>query len=98
VINGASIPYPVDMAYKISPWELTNFFFNYTIKNQNHFRGTKIKFAVNNIFNAHSLVGITPANAPTAAASFAASPNDLLNLLPGRSFSITVTGGYAPKR
>jgi iron complex outermembrane receptor protein len=97
-VNGISIPFPVDEAYKINPWELTNVFFNYTIKNTSRLRGTKIQFAVNNLANSHSLVGITPSIGPTTTAAFVQSPSDLLNLLPGRSFSLTVTGGYAPRR
>lgn len=98
LIDGATIPYPVDMAYKINPWDLENVFFNYTIKNSSHLRGTKVQFAVNNIADSHALVGITPFTAPTLTQPYVQSPSDLLNLMPGRSFSLTVTGGYAPKR
>jgi iron complex outermembrane receptor protein len=97
-INGIKVPYPVDQAITINPFDLTNVFVNYTIKNASRFRGTKIQLAVNNIADSHSIVGITPAIAATAAVPFAANSGDLLNLLPGRSFSITVTGGYAPRR
>ena len=97
-INGIKVPYPVDQAITISPFDLENFFVNYTIKNASRFRGTKIQFAANNIANHHSLVGVTPAAAATATTPFAPNGGDLLNLLPARSFSITVTGGWAPKR
>ena len=86
------------MAYQIQPWDLVNVFLNYTIKNTSYLRGTKIQFAVNNLANSHALVGLTPGAKPTLAAPFVQNPNDQLNLLPGRSFSITITGGYAPKR
>jgi iron complex outermembrane recepter protein len=98
VINGIKIPYPIDQAIKIDPFNLTNVFANYTIKNSSRFRGTKIQFAANNLADHHNIVGITPATAATATAPDVSSPNDQLNLLPGRSFSITVTGGWAPKR
>ncbi len=94
----AAVPFPVDQAYTINPWDLVNVFLNYTIKNSSHFRGTKIQLAVNNLANSHSLVGLTPAVSPTATVPYVQSPLDQLNLLPGRSISITVTGGYAPKR
>jgi iron complex outermembrane receptor protein len=97
-INGASIPYPVDDAVKINPWDLVNVFANYTIKNVSHLRGSKIQFAVNNLVDSHNIVGVTPGVKPTATAPYVVSPLDQLNLLPGRSFSITFTGGYAPKR
>jgi iron complex outermembrane receptor protein len=98
VINGVSLPFPADQAVKISPWDLTNFFINYRIKDLSHFRGSKIQFAVNNLANHHSLVGITPANGPTAASLFTPAAGDLLNLLPGRSVTITITAGFAPRR
>jgi iron complex outermembrane receptor protein len=97
-INGISIPFPVDQAITISPFDLVNVFLNYTIKNSSRLRGTKIQLAVNNLANSHNLVGVTPAVAPTAAAPYVQNPGDLLNLLPGRSITITITGGYAPRR
>jgi len=97
-INGVKIPYPVDQVITISPFDIENVFINYTIKNSSVFRGTKVQFAVNNLANHHSLVGVTPANAATAAVPYAPSLGDQLNLLAGRSFTITVTGGWAPKR
>jgi iron complex outermembrane receptor protein len=97
-INGITIPYPVDEAITISPFNLTNVFVNYTIKNASRFRGTKIQLAVNNLADSHNIVGVTPAIAATATAPFVQNPGDQLNLLPGRSITITVTGGWAPRR
>ena len=97
-INGLSIPFPVDQAVTINPWNLLNVFANYTIKTSSRLRGTKIQLAINNLANSHSLVGITPGVAATASTPFVVSPTDQLNLLPGRSFSLTITGGNAPKR
>jgi iron complex outermembrane receptor protein len=97
-INGASIPYPVNQAVKIQPWDLENFFVNYTIKNSSHFRGTKIQFSINNLADHHSLVDVTPGIAPTAAVHYTQDGSDLLSLLPARSFTVTITGGYAPRR
>ncbi len=97
-IDGIKIPYPVDQAITINPWQLVNAYFNYTVKNSSWLRGTKIQFAINNIANSHALTGVTPALAATATAPFVPNGGDLLNLMPGRSFTITFTGGYAPKR
>jgi iron complex outermembrane receptor protein len=97
-INGLTVPYPVNQAVTIKPFELTNLFVNYTIKNASRLRGSKIQFGLNNLTDSHNLVGITPATAPTATTPFVAAPGDLLNLLPGRSFSISITGGYASRR
>ena len=71
---------------------------NYTIKNTSYLRGTKIQLAINNLANSHSLTGITPGVGPTATTPYVSSPLDQLNLLPGRSISLTITGGYAPRR
>lgn len=98
LINGIKIPYPVDQAIKIDPFNLVNLFVNYTVKNASRFRGTKIQFAINNLADSHNIVGVTPAVGATATAPFVPNPADLLNLLPGRSISIAVTGGYAPRR
>ena len=97
-INGITIPFPVDQAITIGPFSLTNVFVNYTIKNASRLRGTKIQLAVNNLANNHNIVGVTPAIAATATAPYVQNPGDLLNLLPGRSITITITGGYAPRR
>jgi iron complex outermembrane receptor protein len=97
-INGISVPVPVDQALAIEPWNLVNVFLNYTMKSSSHFRGTKIQLAINNLANSHSLVGLTPGVSPTLTAPYVQSPNDQLNLLPGRSISLTITGGYAPKQ
>jgi iron complex outermembrane receptor protein len=97
-INGITIPYPVDQAAVINPWNLVNLFFNYTIKDTSYLRGSKIQLSINNLANSHALVGLTPGIGPTATVPYAQSPSDLLNLLPGRSITITLTGGWAPKR
>ena len=96
-INGIKgLAFPVDQAVTINPWDLVNVFLNYTIKNSSHFRGTRIQLAVNNLANSHSLVGVTPAT--SGVSPYVPAGGDLLNLLPGRSISLTITGGYAPRR
>jgi len=57
-------------------------------------RGTKIRFAVNNLFDQHNIVGVTPAS----TSSNLPAPGDFLTLLAGRSVSVSLTFGYAPKR
>jgi len=98
VINGIKLAYPADMAVPISQWDLTNVFINYRIKTSSRFRGTKIQFAVNNLANHHSILGITPATGATTASLYTPAGGDLLNLMPGRSFTISITGGWAPRR
>ncbi len=98
LVNGISIPVPVDEAVKITPYGIVNVFMNYTIKNASYLRGTKIQLAINNLADSHHLVGVTPATAATATAPFVQNSGDLLSLIPGRSFTLTITGGYAPKK
>ena len=97
-INGISIPYPVDQAIKIDPFDLTDIFINYTLKGSSHLRGTKIQLAINNVANSHNITGVTPAVAATAVAPYVQNSGDLLNLMPGRSITLTITGGWAPRR
>jgi iron complex outermembrane receptor protein len=97
-INGITIPFPVDQAYTINPFNVVNVFANYEIKGASWLRGSKIGLAVNNLADSHNLVGITPGIAPTATAHYVESPLDQLNLLPGRSVMVTFTVGWAPRR
>jgi iron complex outermembrane receptor protein len=98
LIGGLKIPYPVDQAITINPFNVVNVFVNYAIKNQSWLRGSKIGLAVNNLADSHNIVGITPFTAATSTVAFAPNPGDQLNLLPGRSVMVTFTVGYAPKR
>ncbi len=98
LIDGAKIPYPVDQAITIQPFSVTNVYLNYTMKGSSFLRGSKLGVSVNNLFDNHNLVGVTPFTAATAAVPFAPNPLDQLNLLPGRSFMVSLTVGYAPKR
>ncbi len=98
-INGAPLAFPVDQAVTINPFDLTNFFANYTIKNEGWLRGSKIGFAAaNNLFDNHNIVGISPATKPTLSAPFVPNAGDIINLLPGRSVMVTLTVGYAPAK
>jgi iron complex outermembrane recepter protein len=83
-----------NQAVLIDPFNVSNLFLNYTIRGDSTLRGTKIRFAINNLLDKHSIVGVTPAS----TASNIAAPGDVLTLLPARSFSMTVTFGYAPGR
>jgi iron complex outermembrane receptor protein len=83
----------IHQAVSIDPFNVTNLFINYTIKSESRLRGTKIRFAINNLFDQHNIVGVVP----FSTKSNAPSPGDVLTLLPGRSLSITMTFGYAPK-
>jgi iron complex outermembrane recepter protein len=89
----------INQAIPIDPFEITNLYANYTVKNSSLFRGTKFRFSVNNLQDSHAIVGIPTAGiAGTAATPYTQSPNDVLTLLAGRSISVSMTFGWAPKK
>jgi iron complex outermembrane recepter protein len=79
----------------INPFNVTNAYLNYTIRNGSKWAYTKFRFSVNNLFNQQSIVG--DQQAFTTKAVYTPGGNDLLTLLPGRSFTITVTPAFSPK-
>ena len=97
-VNGVSLTFPVDQATSIDPFDVTNVFVNYTIKNASWLRGSKLGLAVTNLLDSHNIVGVAPAVAPTATTPYVYSPYDQINILPGRSIMATFIIGYAPKR
>lgn len=82
----------LNQAVTIDPFNVTNLFFNYTVRGDGFLRGSKIRFAVNNLLDQHNIVGVVP----FSGKSNAPAPGDALTLLPGRSVSVTLTFGYAP--
>jgi iron complex outermembrane receptor protein len=84
----------INQAVPIDPFNITNLFFNYTIKEASHLRGTMFRLGFNNLFDQHNIVGVTPASTKTSAPA----PGDQLALMAGRSVSLAVTFGYAPRR
>lgn len=78
----------------IDPFSVTNLFLNYTVRGDSHLTGTKIRFGMNNLFDTRNITSVNPA---TKAATFTPSGTDTLGLTPGRSISLTVYFGYAPK-
>jgi iron complex outermembrane receptor protein len=86
---------PFNQVIPINPFSTTNVYFNYVLRNGSHFDQTKFRLSVNNVFNSRGIVGDQQA-APGAA--YKPGDLDLLQLLPGRSITLTVTPGYAPKR
>jgi iron complex outermembrane receptor protein len=84
-----------NQAVPIDPFNITNVFFNYTVKGNTWLRGTKFKFGVTNLFDQHNVIAVNPAK---PAAVFTPDPADTLSLMAGRSFSVTATFGYTPRR
>jgi iron complex outermembrane receptor protein len=86
---------PYNQVIPINPFSMTNVYFNYVLRNGSHFDQTKFRLSINNLFNAHNIVGVQPS---TASPTFSPLPSDLLQLLPGRSITLTITPGYSSKR
>ncbi len=84
----------IHQAVPIDPFEITDLYVNYTLRNGSRFRQTRIQLAVNNVLNSFNIVGVTPASTKTSLAA----PGDVLTLMPGRSVSLTVTFGITPQR
>ena len=81
-------------AVHIDPFTLANVFVNYTLgRGTNHFSRTKIRFSVNNLFDSHNIVAVTPASTKASVPA----PGDTLILLPARSVAVTFTVGFSPK-
>jgi iron complex outermembrane recepter protein len=80
-------------AVKIDPFTMANLFVNYTLNNGSHLAKTKIRFSVNNLFDNHSIVQVTPASSKTAVPA----PGDTLILLPARSVAVTFTIAFSPR-
>ncbi len=78
---------PGDNAYVIDPVTLTNLFVNYSFKIPGNFaKQAKVQLAVNNLFDSHSVTGISG-----SASSANPSPSDYISELPGRSATLTLT-------
>ena len=88
----------VNQAVPIDPFNVSNIFIDYTIRNASLLRGSRLGISVNNLFDNHNIVAITPGVGPTSTVAYAPSGGDFLTLLPGRSVMVSLTVGYAPKR
>ncbi len=92
VDNGA-----VHEATQLDPFWMNNFFFNYTVRRASLFDQSKIKLSINNLFDSHDVVGLSPGKSATSTVPYAVDPSDQLQLLPGRSVMITFQVGLNPK-
>ena len=80
----------VNQAFTIDPVTVTNLFVNYTQRRPDaSIREARYQFAVNNLFDQHSITGVASATAGSTSAN--PSTTDLLSVLPGRSVSVTAT-------
>ncbi|HEX7798226.1 MAG TPA: TonB-dependent receptor [Vicinamibacterales bacterium] len=89
--NGA-----VHEAFAIDPFNLTNLFFNYTVRGSSRLSQSRIRLAVNNLTDSHAITGI-PQGGTAKSTTAAPSPLDLLTVMPGRSVSVSFSVGVATR-
>jgi iron complex outermembrane recepter protein len=80
-------------AVPIDSFNITNLFFNYTVKGSSRLSQSRIRLAVNNLTDSHAITAIVPAstksNDPAAG--------DILTLMAGRSVSMSLSVGLSGK-
>ena len=96
----------------IVPFSQLGSYFNYTIRNHSIFDQTKIRLSGTNLLNSHNIQSLSLANSPTTqtfvgtngttytdqfSAATAISGADTPGIMAGRSFSVSVTFGFAPE-
>ncbi len=95
----------------INPFSTLGGYFNYTIRNRSFFDGTKIRLSGTNLMDVHNIQSLTLAGTATPApipnlptgdteqfnASTPVNGADTPSLMAGRSFSVSVTFGIAPR-
>lgn len=84
----------VHEAFAIDPFNLTNLFFNYTLRGSSKLSQSRIRLAVNNLTDSHAVTGV-PQGGTAKSTSAAPSPLDLLTVMPGRSVSVSFNVGFA---
>jgi iron complex outermembrane receptor protein len=80
-------------AVPIDPFNITNLFFNYTVRGSSKLSQSRIRLAFNNLTNSHAITGVSPASTK----SNAPSAGDILTLMAGRSVSAAFTVGFSPR-
>ena len=78
----------------IDPFDVDNLFFNYTVRGDSMFNGTKVRLSFNNLLDAHNITSVTQA---ATVQAYTPGAGDTLGLLPGRSVTLSVTFGFKPK-
>ncbi len=81
-----------------APFQMSNLFFNYTMRAGSFFDQSKVKFSVNNLFDNHDVVNVGAANGVAGSGVlYTPDPADTMQLLPGRSMMVTFQIGLNPK-
>src|SRR5215472_5624542 len=79
----------VHQTTELNSFWMNNLFLNYNLPIKSLFNGSKLKLSINNLFDFHDVVGLSPGVSPTAAVPYVQSGSDQLQLLPGRSVMVT---------
>jgi len=92
----------------ISPFNVTNAYVNYTVRNRSIFDQTKIRLSADNLFDQHNITALTPAGTTTSNVipgtayvnpfiqTTPISGSDNPTFIAGRCFMVSVTFGFAP--
>jgi len=80
-------------AVRIDPFNITNLFFNYTVRGSSRLSQSRIRLAVNNLTDSHAITAVSPASTTTSVAA----AGDVLTLMAGRSVSMSFTVGVKTK-
>jgi iron complex outermembrane receptor protein len=96
----------------IAPFDTVNTFINYTVRNHSFFDGTKIRLGANNLLNSYNVQSLKLGGKPVTTtfvgtngttytdqfnATTAINGADTPSLMAGRSFTVSVTFGIAPR-
>ncbi len=101
----SSVKLTTNQTIPIGEFNTANLYFNFTLHRNSRFDGTKFRIAVNNLFNAHNIVGVSAGNplaltAPAATVrpwAFAPSGADQITLMSSRSITGSITFAFNPK-
>jgi iron complex outermembrane receptor protein len=79
----------------IDSFNITNLFFNYTIRKGSFFDQSKLRLSFNNLFDTRTTTSVTPA---LLGPTYVANSGDTLGLLAGRSVTVSFVIGLSPHR
>ena len=79
----------------INTFNMTNLFFNVTMRKGSFFDQSKLRLSFNNLFDTRATTSLTPA---LSGATYVPNSGDTLGLLAGRSVTISFVVGLSPHR
>jgi iron complex outermembrane receptor protein len=96
IVNGTAFKsITLNQYAPINSFNMTNLFFNYTIRKGSLFDQSKLRLSFNNLFDTRTTTSLTPG---VAANTYTPSPTDTLGLLAGRSVTVSFVIGLSPRR